>query len=220
MPHGRAHARLGVLAHTSRDLDKARVTRRAGIPVTGAARTILDLGAVSPGLVRRSVWAGLRTGVVSWPTLLETLVDHARRGRAGVGPLRRVLSEHYGELATDSMTEDVAFEVLVDSGRVPPPDKQVPVRCADGVMVTVDFGWPRYNALLEIFGVDHLTNESLQHLDLHRRNQIELTGRRLLVYTGTLVRRQPDQFVADVEALLRAGGWPGETPSRSVPSMR
>jgi hypothetical protein len=131
-----------------------------------------------------------------------------------------VLSEHYGELATDSMTEDVAFEVLVDSGRVPPPDKQVPVRCADGVIVTVDFGWPRYNALLEIFGVDHLTNESLQHLDLHRRNQIELTGRRLLVYTGTLVRRQPDQFVADVDALLRAGGWPGETPSRSVPSMR
>lgn len=208
VPWPREHRSANAIVHRSRDLGRARITRRSGIPVTGAARTVLDLGAVAPRSVRRAVWAGLRTSVVSWPTLLESLVVHARRGRAGVGPLRRVLAEHYGELATDSTSEDAAFEVLVDSGRVPIPQKQVSVACADGVEVTVDFGWPRYGALLEVFGVDHLTNEDLQHLDLHRRNQIELAGHRLLIYTGRLLGRQPDQFVADVERLLVAGGWP------------
>lgn len=69
--------------------------------------------------------------------------------------------------------------------------------------VTVDLGWPDRGALLEIDGVDHLTNEDLQHLDLHRRNQITLAGYSLLVYSGRLLRRQPDQFVRDVEDLLR-----------------
>lgn len=147
---------------------------------------------------------------MSWPTLLEVLVDHARSGRGGVGPLRSILAKHYGDLATDSTTEDVAYEILVDSGRVPVPDKQVEVVCADGVAVTVDLGWPRFGALLEVFGADHLTNEDLQHLDLHRRNQIELAGHRLLVYTGRLLERQPDQLVADVVALLMACGCTGD----------
>lgn len=208
-PLTRPHMAPGVVGHRSRDLDRARIVRLSGIPVTGAARTILDLGAVTPDAVRPAVWRGLRSSAFAWPTLLRTLIEHSRRGRSGIGPLREVVAAHYGELGTDSDTEDVAFEILVDSGRVPLPDKQVEVVCADGVPVTIDMGWPQYGALLEIFGVDHLTNEDLQHLDLHRRNQIGLTGRRLLIYTGRLLKKQPDQFVTDVEALLRAGGWSG-----------
>ena len=34
-----------------------------------------------------------------------------------------------------------AFEILADSRVVPVPEKQVVVMCADGVEVTVDFGW-------------------------------------------------------------------------------
>lgn len=209
IPSSRRRRQRGVVVHRSRDLSMARSIRRSGIPVTGAARTILDLGAVSPDAVRSAVWRGLRESFVAWPILLRTLIEHSRRGRAGIGPLRAVVAEHYGELGTDSGTEDVAFEILADSGRVPLPDKQVPVVCADGVPVTVDLGWPRYRALVEVFGVDHLTNEELQHLDLHRRNQIELTGYGLLIYTGRLLKKQPDQFVTDVEALLRSRGWPG-----------
>lgn len=69
--------------------------------------------------------------------------------------------------------------------------------------MTADLGWPRFRALIEIQGVDHFTNEDLQHLDLHRRNQLELAGYSVLVYSGRLLKRQPDQFVCDVESLLR-----------------
>jgi hypothetical protein len=79
----------------------------------------------------------------------------------------------------------------------------------EGVEVTIDFGWPRWQTYLEIFGVDHLTDEDPQHLDLHRRNQIELAGNQLLIYTGKLLRRQPDQFVTDIATMLRSRGWDG-----------
>lgn len=207
IPRGRTHRRRGVIVHESGDLEHADPRELGGIRVTGLARSLLDLGAVEPARVRRAVWSARRTHGIGWDELLGTLVLHARSGRDGVGPLRRVVAAHYGDVATDSGTEDLAYGILVDAARVPRPDKQVPVRCADGVEVTADLGWPRYRAIVEIHGVDHLTNEDLQHIDLHRRNQIELAGYSVLIYSGRLLRSQPDQFVADVEDLLRRSGW-------------
>lgn len=206
--HGRSIRRRGVIVHRSRDLDLADVRLIDGIPVTGPARTILDLGAVAPSRVGRAVNAARRRGLIEWDDLLRCLVAHARPGRRGVGPLRAVVAAHYEDLHTDSTTEDEAYEILMASGAVPRPVSQFPVVCADGVEVTIDFAWPEYGVLLEVFGVDHLTNEPLQHLDLHRRNQIELAGYGLLVYTGRLLRRQPDQFVHDVRAMLGGRGCP------------
>lgn len=209
IPADRVHRGAGVTVHRSSDVAIAAPIRLEGIPVTGAARTLLDLGAVAPATVRRAVWAALRQRATAWDVLLRTLTAHARPGRRGVAALRAVVAEHYGERATDSTTEDVAYEVLVDSGLVPRPEKQVRVVCADGVTVTVDVGWPRYRALLEVFGVDHLTNEDLAHTDLHRRNQIELAGYRLLVYSGRMLSARPDQFLLDVDRMLREAGWDG-----------
>jgi len=204
----KSHRLDGVIVHRSRDVHLAGVLHREGIPVAGASRTLLDLGAVAPKHVRPATWAALRSRSTAWDVLLRTLIAHAKPGRDGVSALRAMVAEHYGELGTDSKTEDLAYEILVDSQRVPLPQKQVRIVCADGVEVTVDFGWPDGRCLVEIFGVDHLTNEDLQHLDLHRRNQIELAGYRLLVYSGRLLQRQPERFVLDVEALL-AGGTGG-----------
>lgn len=209
VPRNRHATRPGVIVHRSRDLHLASPQVVNGIPVTGLARTILDLGAVSPHLVMKAVNAAMRAHAIEWDDLLRVLVVHGRRGRRGAGPLRRIVAQHYGELASDSDTEDVAYSILMASGMVPRPEKQVTVMCADGVEVDIDLGWPEQRAYLEVFGVDHLTNEPLQHLDLHRRNQIELAGNSLLVYTGRLLEQQPDQFVTDVLRLLSRAGCPG-----------
>jgi hypothetical protein len=209
VPRSSQVRRRGVIVHRSRDLHLAGAATIDGVTVTGLARTLLDLGAVAPERVRSAVWEAQRVHGLGWDTLLATLVDHGRRGRGGVGPLRTVVSEHYGEAARDSTTEDLAYAILCDSGRVPRPLTQVPITCADGVEVTIDLGWPQWNAYVEVFGGHHLHDEDLFHLDLHRRNQIELAGHALLIYSGRLLRRQPDQFVNDVIAHLRLRGWPG-----------
>jgi hypothetical protein len=201
--------RTGVQVHRSRDLHQGEPTTIDGIPVTGLPRTLLDLGAVEPDWVRPAVWEAQRVHDLGWEQLLAALVDHGRPGRRGIGPLRAVVAQHYGDAARESATEDLAYALLVDSGRVPRPSTQVPVTCADGVEVTIDLGWPEWNAYVEVFGGHHLHHEDLLHLDLHRRNQIELAGHALLIYSGRLLRRQPDQFVSDVIAHLTRQGWDG-----------
>ncbi len=207
--------RKGVVVHRSTDMELADPVCVDGVPTTGLARTIIDLGAVEPSWVRGAVWEARRLRGVEWDELLAAVVDHARSGRRGIGAVRPVLAEHYGELTRDSTTEDLAFAILRDSGRVPLPECQVPVVCADGLEVTIDFGWRDCRAYLEVFGGHHLFDEDLFHLDLHRRNQIELAGNALLIYSGRLLRRQPDQFVHDVRSLLARQGHPAVTPSSS-----
>ena len=204
---GRGRSRRGVVFHRSRDLHLADIQWRSGIAVTGLTRTLLDLGGVAPDLVRPSVWAAMRTHGIGWDDLLRVLVAHSGKGRVGLAPLRQIVSAHYGDASGDSATEDLALQILVDSGRVPKPERLVPVICADGVTVTADLGWAEHRAYVEVYGVDHLTNEDLQHLDHHRANQLRLAGNELVTYTGRLLRRQPDQFVRDVEAMLRRCGW-------------
>ena len=97
----------------------------------------------------------MRSHGLTWGDLIGTLTDHSQRGRSGLGVLRRVVDQHYGQIAGDSHTEDRAFQILVDSGRVPVPERLVPVTCADGVVVTPDFLWSDYKLILEVFGVDH-----------------------------------------------------------------
>jgi very-short-patch-repair endonuclease len=207
VPRDRKVQVSGVRVHRCRDLDLAAPCLRDGILVTGLARTLLDVASVDPDATRPAVWAARRTHGLTWEELTTTLERHAGPGRAGNGPIRRLIASHADSQAGDSRTEDRAFELLCRERHLPRPQRQVPVTCADGVAVSVDLGWPEHRAGIEIFGVDHLTNEDLQHLDAHRRNQIELTGFRLLTYTGTLLRRQPQHFVADAEQLLRHAGW-------------
>ncbi|MDZ7677482.1 MAG: type IV toxin-antitoxin system AbiEi family antitoxin domain-containing protein [Acidimicrobiales bacterium] len=206
VPYERNPKQRSVRCHRSRDLELAEVQVRNGIPTTGPARTILDLGAVAPALAKAAMWRAMRTDSLRWEDLLRTLLDHSRRGRPGLGVLRALIHEHYGTIAGDSDTEELAYQILLDSGRVPIPERLVPVVCADGVEVTVDFGWPDQNALVEVYGVDHLRNESKIQIDLHRANQIILAGYELLIYTGKMLAR-PDQFVFDVETMLHRRGW-------------
>ncbi|MFP3907948.1 MAG: hypothetical protein ACLFWR_13025 [Acidimicrobiales bacterium] len=208
VPRARVRSHRGVIWHRPTDLELARPTVRSAIPVTGLARSIVDLGAVEPALVRRAVWEGMRTHGLTWGDLIGVLVDHGRRGRPGVRALRTVVDQHYGQIVGDSRTEDRAFEILVDSGVVPIPERLVPVTCADGVEVTVDFMWPAYGVILEIFGVDHLLNERVQQVDALRLNQLELAGYSTLVYTGKMLR-SPDALVSDVASRLRTRGWSG-----------
>ncbi len=208
-PRPQMRKRSDTIWHRSRDLNLAGVSRVRGIPVTGLPRTLLDIGAVAPALVRPALWEGMRSHGLSWGDVLGVLVDHSKKGRRGIGALRAVVDEHYGQIAGDSRTEDRAFEILCDSQRVPIPERLIPVMCADGVEVTPDFLWPEYRLILEVFGADHLLNESVQQIDAHRINQLEIAGYATLVYTGKMLRKAPEQLVRDVASILSSRGWSG-----------
>jgi hypothetical protein len=175
-----------------------------GIPASPVGKTLIELGAVAPQQVRPAMWQAMRGGLIDWNDVLQTLVDHGGRGRPGTAHLRALLAEHYGQIAGDSATEDRCYQILIDGG-LPRPERLVPLRCADGVVVTVDFHWPRFGVIVEVYGVDHFTNERVQQLDAVRVNQLTLAGYSVLVVTGKMLSR-PDHVVRDVGSLLVARG--------------
>lgn len=215
VPQRRQISLSGVIYHRSSDLALAGRAVVDGIPVTSVARILLDVAAVAPSQARQVMWAGLRNGSLTWETILAVLVEHSRRGRTGIGVVRDLVQRHYLEIAGDSSTEDLAYEILADSGQVPLPQRLAPVVCADGVEVTPDHLWPEYMAVLEVWGVDHFRNEEVQQADALKVNQMRLAGYGVLVYTGKMLRR-PDHLLRDVDRLLRSQGWNGRPPGRTT----
>src|SRR6266545_1280573 len=92
VPNGRRYRRAGVRTHESMDLHLVKAVQRRGIPTTSVARTLLDLaGVVHRDRVHVALDDARRRRLTDWDALLATLIDHARRGRDGVGTLRAII---------------------------------------------------------------------------------------------------------------------------------
>ena len=103
----------GIVIHRSLPLHPRDRARHRGVPITSAARTIVDLAAIldEPTLrqaVRRA--QGLRH--VSVPLLLRTL--HRLGPRRGTATLRTILAT--GPAPTKSVLEDVVLDLLLAAG--------------------------------------------------------------------------------------------------------
>jgi putative AbiEi antitoxin of type IV toxin-antitoxin system/uncharacterized protein DUF559 len=201
IPNGRRYRRANVRMHESTDLDLVKPVRRRGIPTTAVARTLLDLGGV---VDRNRVHVALddarRRRLTDWDTLLETLTSHARRGRNGVGTLRAILEDHYGELeVTDSGFERLVTALLLGAG-LPRPvlHHEVIVR---GACCHVDLAYPDALVAIELDGRDHLRPEVFE-TDRPRQNGVVLAGWTVLRFTWKQYRHRPHEIVADVRAAL------------------
>lgn len=203
VPNGRRYRRPGVRTHESTDLELARPVTRSAIRVTGAARTLLDLGAVvSPARTEQAINDALRRRLTRWPILLETLVLHARRGRDGVGTLRAILAERYGEDVPDSFFNQVVRRLLEDAG-LPSPKVEHEVCDERGnVMARIDLAYPAERVAVELDGLaDHATDLGVQR-DRPRQNRLELTGWLVLRYTWRTLTHEPARICAEVAEAL------------------
>jgi hypothetical protein len=203
--HLRSRAGLGRV-HESTDLHLAEPASRLSIPCTGLVRTLVDLGAVVPGeRVQQAIDDAIRRRMCSWEDLLHALVLHSRRGRRGVGPLRAVLEECYGDTVPDSRFNRLVERLLLDSN-LPAPVLEHPVSARDGrVIARVDLAYPDALVAIELDGRKyHLTAEAFE-ADRQRQNRLELLGWTVLRYTWRHYVRTPWVIVGDVlDALRRA----------------
>src|SRR5207302_96304 len=78
----------GVIVHTTNLLDAADVTEHRGIPITSPARTLIDLGAVAPGLVSTAVEDAVYQGLVTYPYMWRTVKRLSAKGRRGIRCMR------------------------------------------------------------------------------------------------------------------------------------
>jgi very-short-patch-repair endonuclease len=206
----RYHGPPGARVHRSSDLHLVAPVWRSGVPTTPVGRTLLDLGGVVPGpLLHLAVDDARRRRLVDWDGLLDVLVAHARRGRRGVGALRRLLDEHAAELAaTDSGFERLAIALLRTAG-LPAPVMQYEVVTAVG-RFRLDLAYPEPRVGIELDGSIHLRRD-VWEADHARQNALVLAGWTILRFTWRDYTRRPTALVGQVREAL-------QTPVTAQPS--
>jgi hypothetical protein len=218
LPRGRRYRPAGVRVHESTDLYLADVRRIDGIPTTGVARTLIDLGAV---VARAAVHVALddarRRGLTDWDELLDVMVAHARQGRRGVRALRSIVAEHHDEVeVTDSGGERLIAILLAEAG-LPRPELQYVVE-ENGRTCKIDLAYPAERVAIEHDGRQH-TELEIWEDDHPRQNAIVLEGWTVLRYTRRAYLREPDRIVREVRRALnvaRAAGRVATAPGSPV----
>ena len=173
----------------------AEVRKRAGIPVTAPARTLIDLADVAP---RRT---------------LERAIDEAeylrldctgltpKHGRRGSGTLSSVLAVHTpGSTRTRSELEEMFIRLCDDHG-LPRPEVNVHIGGYE-----CDFVWREQRLIVETDGAAAHSGERRRVRDLERDAEFAAAGWRVIRITYERLLREPERVAAQVGHAL--------TPSR------
>jgi very-short-patch-repair endonuclease len=178
-------------------LDRDRA-RRAGIPVTSVARTLLDLAGMLPERqLARAVEEAERLERLDLRAIEDVCLR--ARGRRGVGALLGVLADH-SEAATATRSElERAFLGLCEDHRLPPPQVN---RVIAGF--EVDAVWPRRRLVVELDGYGFHRTRAAFERDRARDAALLLAGYRVLRFTHRRVEREPAAVAATVRGALEA----------------
>lgn len=172
-----------------------------GIPVTGVAHTLADLGAVvTEERVEAALESALRRRLVKFDDLLVRLDDLGGRGRRGVGTLR-VLLDDRRLVPTESELERALDRVLA-WGKFFPAERQFPV--FDGQELRrLDFAYPELMLAIEAESYQWHLDKNAFESDLARRNRLLNLGWHVLYFTWGQISRRNHEIWRDVADALQ-----------------
>jgi hypothetical protein len=188
--------------HRSLDLDGTHVEWIRGIPVTRVHRLLVDLGAVLPDALVSSALEQLIASRRLTASSARAFLDHlARRGRDGVGTLRRVLDERaLGDQVSDSGLEERAAKLCRDAG-IELPLFQFWVELG-GSWRRLDFCYPDRKIAIEIDGYEAHSSRSAFEDDRVRGNDLEVEGWLVLHFTWHQIVHRPAYVAAVIRRAL------------------
>jgi very-short-patch-repair endonuclease len=186
----REHRRPGIRARTRPHLPEKDVTQRDGIPVTGIARTILDIATeLSDKQLERAINEADKLDLIDPETLRAAIEPF--EGQPGIRHLRRILDRDSFRLS-DSHLEVLFRAIVVGAGLPHPLTKQ----WVNGF--EVDFYWPELGLVVETDGLRYHRTASTQSRDALRDQTHTAAGLTTLRFTHRQVKHEP----ARVHAVL------------------
>jgi predicted transcriptional regulator of viral defense system/very-short-patch-repair endonuclease len=189
------HRRRDLRLHTAR-LSEADVDEVDGIPVTGLARTVLDLAPMnSMGWLERAVEGIEDSGRFD---LVEFEALFSRSGRhPGIGRLREVLAIYQEDPAFTRSKMERRFRRLVRKAGLPMPAANVSVA---GIELDAYWEAERFAVELDVYGT-HGTRAAFER-DRMRGDDLLLLGIEMIRVTGPRLRREPEAVIHRVAAHL------------------
>lgn len=186
--------------HHLRSLPDHHRTRRAGIPTTTLARTVVDLAATEHrARVELALHAAVRIGM-RWSAVEEVVEELGARGRAGVATVRSLLPANRGRRPLGSGLEGKVLRILAGAG-LPEPRRQVDLG-GDEWVGRVDFLYPDQRLVLEVDGAWCHEGALEVRRDKRRTAALAAAGYRVLPLAEDLVRNSPHEVVRLVRHAL------------------
>ena len=199
--HGRNTGKPGVTVHNAR-LPEAHLGWRGGIPVTTAARTVIDLARAdtfSEGVVVAD--SALRLKQTTKKELTAVLADMPRW--RGTVQARQVVE--FADGRAESPLESIARIGFRDSG-LPAPDLQAIIRDDVGDFVgRVDVLWRQYRTIAEVDGQFKYQDPERARAQLRRDKQLRAAGYEVAHFDWREITTQPEATAAAIRAAFRRG---------------
>ena len=185
--------------------------RRAGLPVTGPDRTLVDI-ATKVGLVQLVQAADWM--VHHRLTTIDALASYAMsRHLDGVCRMRRALV--LVREGAESPMETLVRLMLVFA-RLPEPECNVDIRDSAGCFIARgDLAYMKWNVLVEYDGWQHERDAWQRQRDRQRREVLEAHGWRVIVITSEDLKDK-HEVVRRVHAALGQRGYRGSGPVFSI----
>jgi len=199
VPRKRQRALPGVV-HRPRVLSQVDVTIVDAIPVTTAARTLLDLaGVCSPALVEEALDDALRRRIVSVSRLKWRLLETARMGTPGAVTIKALIDARSAETGVPQSVFETKLLRAMKSAGLPQPVLQHEIRERGRLIAVVDFAFPDARLAIEAEGYRwHSGRRRFEH-DLARRNALTALGWRVIHATWRDLN-DPCALIRTVEA--------------------
>jgi hypothetical protein len=169
---------------------------KEAIPVTGLARTLLDLAAdLSAERLDRVIERAEEQGLFDLRAIDALLVRN--RGHRGKGPLRRALSIYRDDPAFTRSRLERRFRDLVKSAGLPAPS----MNFWEGEF-ELDAYWRPERFVVELDVYETHGSRASFESDRVRHEELKLVGIEMIRVTGPRLEREPDKVIARVAALL------------------
>ncbi len=196
---GRRGIRNGVHRHVAL-LPADDVTRRFGVPVTTAARTVVDLARTAT--FAEAVVAAdsaLYRGLVS---PLELRIVAGECGSRGSVQAVRVVEFASGQ--AESPLESLARVAFDDQG-IPPPELQVSIVGDHGFIGRVDFYWKQYRTIAEVDGALKYADPAQARKQLWRDKALRQAGYEVVHFDWREITQHPDEVASTLRQAFRRG---------------
>ena len=185
--------------HRATDLHEHHVVVRDGIRVTTPVRTLVDLGAVRPQWAVASAYAhALGKKLVTHSAMQHALDDLGRRGRRGVGVMRRVLAERGEGRAARHLLAARGELLLQQQGLGGVNEYEIWV--GKRFVAQVDRAWPELRFCVEWDGDERHLGSTAE--DVERQNGIQEAGWDLRRFGFAHVTRRPEYVVTTIRRAL------------------
>ena len=198
--HGRGWRPLGVTFHCA-DLPAEHVTRLYNLPVTTAARTVVDLARTLPFMdavvVADSALHAEKTAKPELRQILDSCVSWP-----GVRQARRVVS--FADERAGSALESAARVVFDESG-LDPPELQVTIHLPAHAFL-VDFFWRSHRVIVEADGLAKYAADKDLIAQFQRDRLLRDAGYKVVHFTWRELFKTPELVIARIRQAFASPG--------------